>query len=255
MFKKIGSSILVLVSVGLLLTACQPANTDKTDSSSSKTTKVYKDMDEFVKAVKEANKKLKSIQFDTDLEIYQQEDTPYETVSMDAEVVYEKQEIVKATAVLETATRGEVTSYQELVLPDETSAYIKKEKSGAFIKTELTDRNLNPDYFDVLEYLYDNSDDLSLEVDGDEYIVTLGNEEMSLISTFGKEYKFRVTGSFKEADAKKELILRFDKKTLFMKEFKASLANDQKLGYIKLLGKTEYSKWNKVDEDSIQAPD
>lgn len=56
MLKKLLITLTALTSLGLLLTGCQ------SPASQTKPEKIYKTTNEFAKAVKKANKKLKSIQ-------------------------------------------------------------------------------------------------------------------------------------------------------------------------------------------------
>lgn len=258
MRKRLVIGLLVLASLGVLLAACQPNSKKDTRPSSNKTEKVYKDMDEFAKAVKKANTKLTSAHADTNMEVYAKKGGDPETVTMTVDAIYKDQHLIRTNTVMESAyTTGELKSHEEMIVPSETEAYGKLSKDGEFEKKTISQKdlenfNLNPDYFDLLEYLYDNTSALSLKEDGDEYVVTLKGDKLSLIQTFGKEYSFRV-GGIKEDDMKKELTIRFDKETLFMKELQTTLTYDGARGYIKLLGESKYSKLNEIKEDDIQA--
>ncbi len=259
MLKKLVTGTIVLTSLGLVLAGCQTNPKNDPTPSSNKSEKVYKDMDEFAKAVKKANTELTSAHADTDMAVYNKKDGDPETVTMTVDAIYKDQKVIRTNTVIESArTTGELKSHEEVIIPSETEAYARFSKDAKYEKKTITSDdikrfNLNPDYFDLLEYLYDNTSDLSLKEDGDEYVVTMKGDGLSLVNTFGKEYKFRIRG-FTEDESEKELTIHFDKKTLFMKELDATLTYDGAKGYIKLSGETEFSKWNEIKEDDIQAP-
>lgn len=256
--KKRLLGLVLLTSFSLIATGCQSTAKPADKEVSSKSEKVYQSTDDFAKAVKKANKELTSTNMDTRLEVYQQKNTPFQVVKASGDVIYKGHDMNRMHMVLETETNGNQTSRQEIIVPTDSEAYVKQSATSDFTMSEITEANrddydLNPDYFDLLDYLYDNSDALALEEKADEYLVTIKDKDFSLIQTFGKEYNFTITG-FTEDEAEKELTIHFDKKTLFMTSFQASLTYDGKLGYVKLLGKTDYSLQNKISADEIKVP-
>jgi len=52
----------------------------------------------------------------------------------------------------------------------------------------------------------------------------------------------------------KTLEVRLDKKTLFLKDFKLGLSYKGEEGSLDVQTDTQYSDWNKVEEDEFKAP-
>lgn len=253
MLKKLLITLTALTALGLLLTGCQ------SPASQTKPEKIYKTTNEFAKAVKKANKKLKSIHMNTNSEIYnKKESSPYQTVTIIADTIYKDQKINRLNTSIESKTEGVQTEYQEFIMPNDGELYTKEVKTGEYEKNKVSKGDFNnieldPNYFELLDYFYDNSDALTLKEKRDDYLVTIKDEDLSLIQTFGKEYGIWIEG-FSEDNSDKQLIIRFDKKTLFMKELQITIIYDEGPNYSKVHNHTKYSQWNKITKKDIKAP-
>ncbi len=255
MLRKVLYRTAILASVSLTLVACQTGGTTPEENTTQTTEmkKSYKDISEFAKAVEEANKELESVHAETSVESYNQKGSPSQNAEMVADVTYQMNEWSRIKGVIESFDNGQKQMHDEIISLD-GKLYVKETENGDFAESTFDNAGIRPEYFTLLDHFYENAEDLKFEEKSDEYLVTLKNKDLSLISTFGKEYGFSLSGSVTEEDAEKELMLSFDKETLFMKEIKVGFTIEKNALYAGVSGHSEFSQWNDIKEDDIQAP-
>ncbi|MGT2666395.1 hypothetical protein ACVRYP_03600 [Streptococcus rifensis] len=255
MLNKVVYKTAILASVSLTLVACQTEGSTPEENTKQTTEvkKSYQGISEFAKAVEEANKKVDSVHVDTRVEFYDQKDSLSQAIETKADVTYQMNEWSRIKGVIEAFDDDQKQMHYEIISLD-GKLYVKETENGDFAESTFDNAGIRPEYFTLLDHFYENAEDLKFEEKSDEYLVTLKNKDLSLISTFGKEYGFSLSGSLTEEDAEKELMLLFDKETLFMKEIRVGLAIEKNDLYGAIIGYSEFSQWNDIKEDDIQAP-
>ena len=104
-----------------------------------------------------------------------------------------------------------------------------------------------------MDGFYQMADDVTVKESGDEYVFKLSSKNADLLGLFGEEFKLELSG-VTQADMDKTLEVRLDKKTLFLKDFKLGLSYKGEEGSLDVQTDTQYSDWNKVEEDEFKAP-
>ena len=130
---------------------------------------------------------------------------------------------------------------------------IRYNKSGEWDK-EIYGKDgkyiVNPDYFQLLKGLNELTEDLALEETDDAYVFKLKNKDADLISIYGDEFQFNLS-QFPDSKYKNDLIVKIDKKTKFLKEFKMTVSTLSNKGLLTIKSETTYSDWNLVEKEDI----
>lgn len=175
---------------------------------------------------------------------------------MTSQVIYktEKQEVEMAYISVKTLENGE-ENFKELLMPggEMTPMYTRYNKSGEWDK-EIYGKDgkyiVNPDYFQLLKGLNELTEDLALEETDDAYVFKLKNKDADLISIYGDEFQFNLS-QFPDSKYKTDLIVKIDKKTKFLKEFKMTVSTLSNKGLLTIKSETTYSDWNLVEKEDI----
>ncbi|MCU9533407.1 DUF6612 family protein [Streptococcus sp. CSL10205-OR2] len=256
-YSRLG--FIAIIGLLFLLAGCQ-SNTDSSDNNPTKeTTKTTTKMtvEKFLNEVDVKNKALSSIEGKHDFEV--RVDQNVSSQKIESTVVFDDSQLIKADILFDTKSQ-EGDSVKEKFIFDSNNKpeiYHESEAKGETTK-EYTSTNgeefyFHPDYFDVLENIKSLKDDLMIEDKGDVYELTLKNEEISLISTFGEQYNLSLTG-ITEDETEKSLTIHFDKETYFLKDFSLLITYEGNKGSLEMVVESEYSNWNKVDENDIKIP-
>jgi len=187
------------------------------------------DIEELLDKAETANEDLTSMKMKVKLSITV--DGSNKTQTMSGDLLYDKStdELAKGHLVIDGKESGQ-ESYQEAIMPggENKLLYTRSSKNGTWSKQEMgsgADYYVQPDYFKLMDGFY----------------------------LFGEEFKLELTG-VTQADMDKTLEVRLDKKTLFLKDFKLGLSYKGEEGSLEVQTDTQYSDWNKVEEDEFKAP-
>ena len=256
--KSILLSLLAIIALGL--GACSSINHQgnsaqkKTSQSSRKT----EDITSLLEEIETTNKKMTSVRQKTDISgsLNTKEETIQKKQKMTSQVIYktEKQEVEMAYISVKTLENGE-ESFKELLMPggEMTPMYTRYNKSGEWDK-EIYGKDgkyiVNPDYFQLLKGLNELTEDLALEETDDAYVFKLKNKDADLISIYEDEFQFNLS-QFPDSKYKNDLIVKIDKKTKFLKEFKMTVSTLSNKGLLTIKSETTYSDWNSVEKEDI----
>ena len=94
------------------------------------------------------------------------------------------------------------------------------------------------------------TEDLALEETDDAYVFKLKNKDADLISIYEDEFQFNLS-QFPDSKYKNDLIVKIDKKTKFLKEFKMTVSTLSNKGLLTIKSETTYSDWNLVEKEDI----
>ena len=215
------------------------------------------DIEELLEKAETANEDLTSMKMKVKLSITV--DGSNKTQTMSGDLLYDKStdELAKGHLVIDGKESGQ-ESYQEAIMPggEDKLLYTRSSKNGTWSKQEMgsgADYYVQPDYFKLMDGFYQMADDVTVKESGDEYIFKLSSKNADLLGLFGEEFKLELSG-VTQADMDKKLEVRLDKKTLFLKDFKLGLSYKGEEGSLDVQTDTQYSDWNKVEEDEFKAP-
>lgn len=154
-------------------------------------------------------------------------------------------------------TSGSQTSYDEVIAiqTDNNSFtyYQRSDKNGQWRNGEWETIDLDPDYFSFLDIIYKMSDDLTIEEDDDDYVLSLRSQNIDLISLFSDELNLSLTG-VDQTEMEKDFEIRFAKKTFYLKGFDMDLNYSSDKGSLSINIGGTYSDWNKVKDSVFDIP-
>ena len=264
MKKSILLSLLAIIALGL--GACSNSSNSKqandqensaqkkTSQSSSKT----KDIDSLLEEIQTANEKMSSVRQKGDISgsLKTKDGTIQKNQEMTSQVIYktEKQEVEMANITVKTVENGE-ENFKELLMPggENTPLYTRYNKTGEWDK-EVQEKGgkyiVYPDYFQLLNGLNELAQDLKLEETDNDYVFTLKDQNADILGIYGKEFRFNFS-QFPKSNFKKELTVKIDKKSKFLKEFKMNISTSGDQGTLAIKSETNYSDWNLVKKEDI----
>lgn len=264
MKKSILLSLLAIIALGL--GACSNSSNNKqangqensaqkkASQSSSKT----KDIATLLEEIETANQKMTSVRQKGDISgsLKTKDGTIQKNQEMTSQVIYktEKQEVEMASITVKTVENGE-ENFKELLMPGgkNTPLYTRYNKTGEWDKELYGEGGkyiVNPDYFQLLNGLNELTEDLALEETDDAYVLTLKNKGADVIGIYEKEFQFNLS-QFPKSNFKKELTVKIDKKSKFLKEFKMNISTSGDQGTLAIKSETSYSDWNLVKKEDI----
>lgn len=176
--------------------------------------------------------------------------------NMTSQVIYktEKQEVEMASITVKTVENGE-ENFKELLMPggENTPLYTRYNKTGEWDK-EVQEKGgkyiVYPDYFQLLNGLNELAQDLKLEETDNDYVFTLKTQDADILGVYGKEFRFNFS-QFPKSNFKKELTVKIDKKSKFLKEFKMNISTSGDQGTLAIKSETSYTDWNLVKKEDI----
>jgi len=176
--------------------------------------------------------------------------------NMTSQVIYktEKQEVEMASITVKTVEDGE-ENFKELLMPggEKAPLYTRYNKTGEWDK-EVQEKGgkyiVYPDYFQLLNGLNELAQDLKLEETDNDYVFTLKTQDADILGVYGKEFRFNFS-QFPKSNFKKELTVKIDKKSKFLKEFKMNISTSGDQGTLAIKSETSYSDWNLVKKEDI----
>lgn len=264
MKKSILLSLLAIIALGL--GACSNSSNSKqandqessvqkkTSQSSSKT----KDIDSLLEEIQTANKKMNSVRQKTNIGglLGTTDKKIQKEQNMTSQVIYkvEKQEVEMASITVKTVEDGE-ENFKELLMPggEKAPLYTRYNKTGEWDK-EVQEKGgkyiVYPDYFQLLNGLNKLAQDLKLEETDKDYVFTLKDQDADILGVYGKEFRFNFS-QFPKSNFKKELTVKIDKKSKFLKEFKMNISTSGDQGTLAIKSETNYSDWNLVKKEDI----
>ena len=259
MKKSILLSVLAIIALGL--GACsnsadnkQASGKENTSQSSSKA----KDIDSLLEEIQTANEKMGSVRQKTDIAglLGTTDKKIQKTQNMTSQIIYkaEKQEVEMASITVKTVEDGE-EDFKELLMPggEKAPLYTRYNKTGEWDK-EVQEKggkySVYPDYFQLLNGLNKLAQDLKLEETDKDYVFTLKNQDADVLGVYGKEFRFNFS-QFPKSNFKKELTVKIDKKSKFLKEFKMNISTSGDQGTLAIKSETGYSDWNLVKKEEI----
>lgn len=256
--KTILLSLLAIIALGL--GACSSINHQgniaqkKTSQSSRKT----EDITSLLEEIETTNEKMTSVRQKTDISgsLNTKEETIQKKQKMTSQVIYktEKQEVEMAYISVKTLENGE-ENFKELLMPggENTPLYTRYNKTGEWDK-EVQEKGgkyiVYPDYFQLLNGLNELAQDLKLEETDNDYVFTLKTQDADILGVYGKEFRFNFS-QFPKSNFKKELTVKIDKKSKFLKEFKMNISTSGDQGTLAIKSETSYSDWNLVKKEDI----
>lgn len=264
MKKSILLSLLAIIALGL--GACSNSSNSKqandqensaqkkTSQSSSKT----KDIDSLLEEIQTANEKMSSVRQKGDISgsLKTKDGTIQKNQEMTSQVIYktEKQEVEMANITVKTVENGE-ENFKELLMPGgkNTPLYTRYNKTGEWDKELYGEGGkyiVNPDYFQLLNGLNELAQDLKLEETDNDYVFTLKDQDADILGVYGKEFRFNFS-QFPKSNFKKELTVKIDKKSKFLKEFKMNISTSGDQGTLTIKSEISYSDWNLVKKEDI----
>lgn len=240
--KKI--AILIFLSL-LFLGACHSklANKQKTDQNMT--------VSQLIKKAKTANKKVETVHFDMSLVTNSLGKKKSQTMKADLDYGKASDNLEKVSGEIKTI-QGGASNYQEFILPGD-GAYFRDDKGASWTYKDLTDYDVDPDYFDFLDIVYSMKDDLKLKDDGDNYTVELKSQNVDLLSLFEDELNLSLTG-YSQSSMKKTFEVSFDKENFRLKAFELKMVSKSRRSRISIEVESKYSKWNKVSQSKFDAP-
>ena len=264
MKKTILLSLLAIIALGL--GACSNSSNNKqangqensaqkkTSQSSSKTKDIYSLLEE----IQTANEKMSSVRQKTNIGglLGTTDKKIQKEQNMTSQVIYktEKQEVEMASITVKTVENGE-ENFKELLMPggENTPLYTRYNKTGEWEK-EVQEKGgkyiVYPDYFQLLNGLNELAQDLKLEETDNDYVFTLKTQDADILGVYGKEFRFNFS-QFPKSNFKKELTVKIDKKSKFLKEFKMNISTSGDQGTLAIKSETSYSDWNLVKKEDI----
>ena len=264
MKKSILLSLLAIIALGL--GACSNSSNSKqandqessvqkkTSQSSSKT----KDIDSLLEEIQTANKKMNSVRQKTNIGglLGTTDKKIQKEQNMTSQVIYkvEKQEVEMASITVKTVEDGE-ENFKELLMPggEKAPLYTRYNKTGEW-DNEVQEQGgkyiVYPDYFQLLNGLNKLAQDLKLEETDKDYVFTLKDQDADILGVYGKEFRFNFS-QFPKSNFKKELTVKIDKKSKFLKEFKMNISTSGDQGTLAIKSETNYSDWNLVKKEDI----
>ena len=264
MKKSILLSLLAIIALGL--GACSNSSNNKqangqensaqkkASQSSSKT----KDIATLLEEIETANQKMTSVRQKGDISgsLKTKDGTIQKNQEMTSQVIYktEKQEVEMASITVKTVENGE-ENFKELLMPGgkNTPLYTRYNKTGEWDKELYGEGGkyiVNPDYFQLLNYLNELTEDLALEETDDAYVLTLKNKGADVIGIYEKEFQFNLS-QFPKSKYNNELTVKIDKKSKFLKEFKMAVSTSGNKGTLTIKSEISYSDWNLVKKEDI----
>ncbi len=261
MKKSILLSLLAIIALGL--GACSNSSNNKqangqensaqkkASQSSSKT----KDIATLLEEIETANQKMTSVRQKGDISgsLKTKDGTIQKNQEMTSQVIYktEKQEVEMASITVKTVENGE-ENFKELLMPGgkNTPLYTRYNKTGEWDKELYGEGGkyiVNPELLNGLNEL---TEDLALEETDDAYVLTLKNKGADVIGIYEKEFQFNLS-QFPKSKYKKELTVKIDKKSKFLKEFKMAVSTSGNKGTLTIKSEISYSDWNLVKKEDI----
>ena len=76
------------------------------------------------------------------------------------------------------------------------------------------------------------------------------DQNADILGVYGKEFRFNFS-QFPKSNFKKELTVKIDKKSKFLKEFKMNISTSGDQGTLAIKSETNYSDWNLVKKEDI----
>ena len=260
MKKSILLSLLAIIALGL--GACSNSSNNKQANSAQKkasqSSSKTKDIDSLLEEIQTANEKMSSVRQKTNIGglLGTTDKKIQKEQNMTSQVIYktEKQEVEMASITVKTVENGE-ENFKELLMPggENTPLYTRYNKTGEWDK-EVQEKGgkyiVYPDYFQLLNGLNELAQDLKLEETDNDYVFTLKTQDADILGVYGKEFRFNFS-QFPKSNFKKELTVKIDKKSKFLKEFKMNISTSGDQGTLAIKSETSYSDWNLVKKEDI----
>ncbi|MDO4667542.1 MAG: hypothetical protein Q4A90_06875 [Streptococcus sp.] len=256
--KKLSLAITLLSLI--CLSACSMTSTNNksnntsTTSSSKKAKSSIKTVEELLDKADTANDKVSSVQIDMELTTYINSNKATKNQKMHGLCFYDGYELAKGKVSLEEKQDNEITYEGILMTGDKDhSVYGEDGENGKWIQTGSGgEYYIEPDYFKLLNAIQEMSDDLKLTEEGDDYVLTLKNQDIDVMGLIGEQYNLSLTGITQD-QLKKKFEIHFDKENYFLKDFSFSLKHQSTKGKLNIEVDTKYSKWNKLDEKEVDS--
>lgn len=252
MRRKLYYGFICLLAL-ICLTACgtNDRQTKQTKESSSQQELTVKQL---LKKAKKANNKVTSVAVGMQMDLKSGSKNTHQDFL--AQVQYDNGELTKVNSQLEE-TSGSQTSYDEVIAiqtdNNSFSYYQRSDKNGQWRNGEWETIDLDPDYFSFLDIIYKMSDDLTIEEDDDDYVLSLRSQNIDLISLFSDELNLSLTG-VEQTEMEKDFEIRFAKKTFYLKGFDMDLNYSSDKGSLSINIGGTYSDWNKVKDSVFDIP-
>ena len=152
----------------------------------------------------------------------------------------------KKTSQSSSKTKDIATLLEEIETANQKMTSVRQKTNiGGLLGT--TDKKIQKEQNMTSQVIYKT--EKQEETDND-YVFTLKTQDADILGVYGKEFRFNFS-QFPKSNFKKELTVKIDKKSKFLKEFKMNISTSGDQGTLAIKSETSYSDWNLVKKEDI----
>lgn len=216
-----------------------------------------KTAEEILQKMEKANEDVESLRMNTYMYFESKGSTGKETseVGMDASIFYHPDQAVRAAHAWIASLNDGIETEQEILMADTDplTMYSKENDQDWHSMTdemEVTEYSLHPDFFKLMDSLYEMGDELGVLETDDYYILTLVNEDIDVMHYFQEHYDLSLEGITQD-NMDKTVFLLIDRKTMLCESVQLFMEYDKDL-YLSVYVQSEFSDYNDVSEKDLQ---
>ncbi|MGF3183823.1 hypothetical protein ACQV2X_08500 [Facklamia sp. P12945] len=172
-------------------------------------------------------------------------------------LLFNSDQAIKAAILYAEYEDNDQIFFEETFLPsDEKAVLTRSSENDEWINqiaesSEELDYFANPHYHLLIDSIVNVSEDLKVYEDENNYIFLNNSHDINLFDEFQSHYDLYVTGLNPE-DLTTDIMVRFDKETLLLKEFSFISYYRNNNDYIEISVNTLMEMWNEYHEDMFK---